>query len=112
MMNRPAIRRMLARHRPADVAREDLAELLSWSALRSLLAHEGFAPTMETATVAECLFMNPEAVVWSDLHLRLVRWARFIGLPSFLPLLRSDRVGVMARLAIPTWYLVARKIPR
>jgi 2-polyprenyl-3-methyl-5-hydroxy-6-metoxy-1,4-benzoquinol methylase len=108
-LRRPVLRRILAQRRPMDADRDDLAQLLSWRQLHSLLDAAGFTVTLELAHVAAALFMHPESVVWSDAHLRFVRWAKRLGFRSFVPLLEGNRVGLLKMMTIPAWYIIARK---
>ena len=109
MKKRRSLRRTLQRKRPADTGRDDLAQLLSWDELRGMFDATGFSVTLENAQVAEMLFTNPRAVVWSDLHLRLVRWGDMLGLRSFLPLLATAHVGTLHKVLSPGWYIVGKK---
>lgn len=100
--NRDAVRRRLARVRPADAMREDLAELQSGASLLSLLAQAGFSVSLLLREAAEALLTHPEGFVWAPMHLRLVRVLRH--LPWVAWGIRN-RPGVLNRILLPTWYL-------
>ena len=107
--NRAALRKALRRRRPADAKREDLAELLPESRLLRLLSDARLHPRFVNRAVAERLFEQPEAVVWSDLHISAVRWLCRLRLHSIFLRAVRDEPGAMNRLLNPTFYCICRK---
>lgn len=107
--SRAQLRRILSRRRPRDAEREDLAQLLSEAELLALLKGAGFQTRFVNRAVADRLFRDPEAVVWSDLHVATVRFLRRSGLHRLLRGMVRDTPGMLNRYVNPTFYLICRK---
>jgi len=106
---RGELREVLRRRRPADADREDIAELLDARRLGALLSEADFSWRYANRAAAEQLFLRPESVVWSDAHLRIVRFLRGSGLYRPVRSLIRDTPGFFNRWINPTWYILARK---
>jgi SAM-dependent methyltransferase len=107
--SRSELREVLRRRRPADADREDIAELLDVRRLDTLMTEAGFSWRYMNRAAAAQLFIRPESVVWSDAHLRIVRFLRRTGLHLPATALVRDTPGVFNRWVNPTWYILARK---
>ncbi|MCB2205554.1 class I SAM-dependent methyltransferase [bacterium] len=107
--SREELRPILRRRRPSDADRDDLAQLLSAEQLSALLGNAGFSWRYVNRAAAKQLFTHPETVVWSDMHLRIVRALRATGLQYPLRVLVRDTPGIFNRWLNPTWYILARK---
>lgn len=109
--SRGELRKVLRRRRPADAVREDIAQLLSERELFTVLGTAGFYWEFVNRNAAKTLLHRPEALVWSNWHLRTVRFLRATHLLP--PLLRRvpDHPGFINRRIIPTWYLLCWKLP-
>lgn len=100
--DRDGVRRRLARVRPADATRGDLAALQSGASLLSLLADGGFSISLLLREVAEALLAHPEGFVWAPSHLRFVRVLRHM---SWATRVIRNRPSILNRILLPTWYL-------
>lgn len=107
--NRDQLRSVLRKRRPADAERQDLAQLLGYSELWQLLHDHGFTATFVNRHMAQVLFDRPEALVWTDNHLRAVRLLQRSGLRQLALRLVSDEAGFFNSWLNPTWYLICRK---
>jgi SAM-dependent methyltransferase len=109
VLPRRALRAVLRVVRPADAGRRDLARLLSSRTLFSLLRRAGFNVTARSRNVVDLLFSTPEAVVWSDAHLRVVAALRKLRLHRLCRALAALGPGPLAAVTTPAWYLTCRK---
>ncbi len=107
--SREELREVLRKKRPADADRPDIAELLDAGRVDALLTGAGLRWRYANRAAAAMLFRRPEAVVWSDMHLRIVRFLRGTGLHIPLRALVRDTPGWFNRWCNPTWYILARK---
>lgn len=103
------IRKVLHRLRPEDAERDDLAELLPLDALQALLHGAGLEINLMQRFVLRSMFEHPERVVWSRMHLSILRMAKLLGLPGLANLIVNDRTGFINAFVSPSWYIVARK---
>ncbi|MCH8957118.1 methyltransferase domain-containing protein [candidate division KSB1 bacterium] len=92
--------------------REDFAALLSIFKIRHLFKNANFTLTFVNKRVAGELFTNPQAVVNSELHLKVVKLLKKLKLQKLILSTVNDKFGFFNALFNPTWYLVARKIDR
>ncbi len=109
LKTRNELRAFLASRRPDDANRDDLAQLFSLSELLNLLASVRFEPVLLQPKVVDVLFSEPNKVVWSDLHLKAVRFLKNAGLEGIVRTLVNDRPGFVNTWLSPTWYMVCRK---
>ncbi len=109
LLRRSALRRVLRLLRPHDAVREDLAQLLSWSELSSMLRGAKLVPTLHTRAVTDALFDHPGEVVWSDFHRTLVRGARSLHLDTIVRGIARDSATPLQRLLVPAWHCICRK---
>ncbi|MBE0645614.1 MAG: methyltransferase domain-containing protein [Bacteroidetes bacterium] len=109
LKRRDELRAMLRKKRPADAAREDLAQLLSFAELTGLLHASGLQASFINHATALRLFDRPESLVWSDGHLRTIRLLRRSGLKNLVLRLVSDEPGFFNSWINPAWYLICRK---
>lgn len=107
--SRRKLREVLRRKRPADADRDDLAQLLSYVELITLLKFNGLQPRFVNRFMARRLFEKPESLVWSATHLRAVDMLKKSGLHSLISLMTSDEAGFFNTWLCPSWYLVCRK---
>jgi len=111
LRRRESLRRLLTKRRPAEAHRDDLAQLLSFNELLNVLESAGLQAEFVNSVVAEFLFERPLAVVWSDMHLGIVRWMQRSHLQHFALRFVRDRAGFFNTWVNPTWYALCRKTP-
>jgi len=87
--------------------REDFAALLSVFKVRRLFKNENFTFTYVNKRVAGELFTNPQAVVNSELHLKVVKLLKKLKLKKLILSTVNDKFGFFNAFLNPTWYLVA-----
>lgn len=108
-MNREKLRGYLTKRRPDDAARDDLAQLLSYSDLEGLLASVHLEPVLLQRQVVDIMFTDPRKVVWSDLHLNSVKFVQWCGMDKVVRYLINDEPGLVNTWLSPSWYMVCRK---
>jgi SAM-dependent methyltransferase len=106
---RQALRRTLRKRRPADAERDDLAELLSLRDLENALRQAGLRYEFMHRTVANRLFDDPGAVVWSDFHLRFLKALSAFGMKRPFVSIAGREFAIVNRAIVPTWHLLCRK---
>ncbi|MBD3290624.1 methyltransferase domain-containing protein [candidate division KSB1 bacterium] len=89
--------------------RRDWAALLSLFRLKKLFSKSGFEMSFENRTVAGYLFREPDAVVCSRLHLKMVTIFKKLRFDKLIPALVNDRHGIFNYLVNPTWYIIGQK---
>ncbi len=87
--------------------REDFAALLSIYKIRRLFKDANFTLTFVNKRVAGELFTNPQAVVNSELHLKVVKLLKKLKLQKLILSTVNDKFGFFNAFLNPTWYLVA-----
>lgn len=90
--------------------REDFAALLSLFKIRRLFKNAHFTLIYVNKRVAGELFTNPQAVVNSELHLKVVKLLKKLKLQKLILSAVNDKFGLFNAFFNPTWYLVARKL--
>jgi len=108
-LTREELRNVLRKKRPADADRPDIAELLGAARLDSLLTSAGLSWRYANRSAAAMMFRQPETVVWSSVHLSIVRVLVRTGLHIPLRTMVRDTPGFFNRWLNPTWYILARK---
>ena len=86
----------------------DCRDLLSIYKVRRLFKSSNFIFTFVNKRVAVELFTNPQAVVNSDLHLKVVKFLKKLKLQKLILSTVNDKFGFFNAFFNPTWYLVAR----
>jgi SAM-dependent methyltransferase len=109
LKTREQLRPILRKRRPADAEREDLAQLLGFSEISSILHGNGLRETFVNRRMARILFEHPESLVWSEVHLRMVALLRRSGLENLVLRLVNDEAGLFNTWLNPTWYMICRK---
>ena len=109
LLRRPWIRKVLRVLRPRDAERGDLAELFSMRRMLASLRNAGFAPDLRMRDAVAALLAKPASMVWSALHLLLVRLLLRCRMDRALTRLANDTPGFVNTLLTPTWYFVCRK---
>lgn len=86
--------------------RNDIAELKSLKSLIKIFQNCEIDFRLHTKLAVETLFENSEQIIWSDLHLRLLRILRFLKLEKVLLKLANDKIGLVNKFLTPSFYFV------
>jgi 2-polyprenyl-3-methyl-5-hydroxy-6-metoxy-1,4-benzoquinol methylase len=87
-----------------------VAALFSLPKLQRWLRQNHFHFRFVNRAVAQRLFVQPTAVVNSDVHLTMMALAQKLHLEKAVCTLVNERCGVFNHFINPTWYLIAQKV--
>jgi hypothetical protein len=94
--------------RISDYNRNDIAQLFSLSDLTNLF-NKDFSLTLFTKFSVDYLLNGGKGLVWSKLHLRLVKFANIFRLGELIKRIANDRAGFINKFFTPTYYLILKK---
>ncbi len=110
LLSRKAIKKFfIPLFRKSEVKRTDFAALLSLSELIKIFNDAGFDHKLHTKFGLETLFKNPEQIVWSDLHLFLIKVLKREWIQKLIYKFASDEINLLNKFITPTFYFILRK---
>ncbi len=109
LFNRQQIKKYFLRYfRKKDYSRSDIAELLSLKEIVNLLS-ENFSALLCTKFSVNYLFDGGKGLVWSKLHIQLVKLLNESGLSKFVRRVANDEIGIVNKFFTPTFYIILKK---
>lgn len=89
--------------------RKDIAELLSLKNLKDIFNETGLEFQLHTTQAVMTLFENPQQIIWSDLHLLLLKLLKLLKLKQLIIRIANNEIRFVNKYLTPTFYLVLRK---
>lgn len=96
--------------RKKEIHRKDIAQLLSLKELSSIFVNLHLKYYLNTTLAVQTLFENPEQIIWSNLHITLLKTIRRLNLQRFLIRIANNENGLVNKFFTPTFYFVLRKL--
>jgi 2-polyprenyl-3-methyl-5-hydroxy-6-metoxy-1,4-benzoquinol methylase len=94
--------------RKSDYTRDDIAELLSLNQLYDLF-NKKYSFKIFTKFSLDYLLSGGQGLVWSKIHLRLVKMVNLLGLKKILISIANDKPGIVNKYFTPTFYIILKK---
>jgi len=94
--------------RRSDYDRKDIAELLSLRDIITLFEKK-FSINICTQYSTEYLLKGGKEIVWSNFHLRLLKYLKAFGLGKLIRNLSNDKIGFINKYFTPTFYIILKK---
>gem|GEM_PF-629179 len=109
VLKRESIKKYFLKYlRKDDYHRKDIAQLLSLSEILFLFQNE-FEITLYTKFSVKELFNGNKGIIWSDFHLRLITFSRFLRINWLISKIANDKFGVINKYFTPTFYLILKR---
>lgn len=109
LFNRHKVKKYFLRYfRKNDYFRDDIAELLSLNQLYALFSKK-YSFKLFTKFSVEYLLNGGQGLVWSKIHLQLVKMINFFGLKKFLISIANDKPGIINKYFTPTFYIILKR---
>jgi len=94
--------------RKSDYERNDIAQLLSLKDINKLFA-KNFSINLFTKFSIDYLFNGGKGLVWSKLHLSLVRFLKVTGFTKIIKKIANDKSGIINKFFTPTFYIILKR---
>lgn len=94
--------------RKSDYTRDDIAELLSLNQLYDLFSKK-YSFKIFTKFSLEYLLNGGKGLVWSNIHLRLVKMVKLFGLKRLLISIANNKPGIVNKYFTPTFYIILKR---
>ena len=94
--------------RKKDFNRNDIAQLLSLAKIQNLLG-KAFEVELNTKFSVTELFNGNKGIVWSNFHLRLIKFIRLLRLDMLIKKMANNKIGIINKYFTPTFYLILKK---
>ena len=109
LFKREQINKFFLRYfRKADYNRTDISELLSLNDIFKKF-NEKFSITFFTNYSVQNLLDGGKGIIWSNFHLRIVKFVKSLGLKKILLQVANDKPGMINKFFTPTFYIVIKK---
>ena len=109
ILKRDKIRKYFLKYfRKNEMNRKDIAQLLSLKELQKLF-YGKFSYELNTKHSLQRLFRGDKGIVWSDLHLFLIKTLKMFYLDKLLILLSNNKPGIINKFFNPTFYFILKK---
>lgn len=95
--------------RKKEIHRKDIAQLLSLKELSTIFVNLKLKSYLNTTVAVQTLFENPEQIIWSNLHIALLKIIKRLSLQSFFIRIADNENGFINKFVTPTFYFVLRK---
>lgn len=110
ILKRQSIKKYFLKHfRKTDYNRNDIAQLFSLNALLNLFKTD-FKISLYTKYSVKELFNGNKGIVWSNFHLKLITFCKFLMLDKVLIKIANDKIGLLNKYFTPTFYFVLKKL--
>lgn len=110
VLKRESIKKYFLKHfRKDDYNRTGIAQLLSLNEIEKLF-NSDFDLFLYTKYSVQELFNGNKGIVWSDFHLKLINFCKFIKLDWGVKKLAKDNFGAINKYFTPTFYIVLKKL--
>ncbi|MFN4112230.1 MAG: class I SAM-dependent methyltransferase [Ignavibacteria bacterium] len=96
--------------RRTEIHRKDIAQLLSLKELSNIFVQLRLKYYLNTTLAVQTLFENPEQIIWSNLHLALLKIIKKLNLQRFFIRIANNENGFVNKFFTPTFYFVLRKL--
>lgn len=94
--------------RKKDFERLDVAQLLSLNELIKIFDKD-FEIKLHTKFSVVELFNGNKGIVWSEFHLTIIRFCKFINLDWLIAKIANDNFGLVNKIFSPTFYLTLKR---
>lgn len=95
--------------RRKEIGRPGIAELLSLNQLNSMFRKLKLRAELHTEEAVDALFNQPEQIIWSSLHMRLLKFIVNLKFSRLLRLLANDNFGLINKYFTPTFYFTIQR---
>lgn len=113
ILSRKIIRKVfIPLFRKNEKHRKDIAELKSLKNLIKIFNQKGLDFQLHSRFAVKTLFENPEQVIWSELHLFILKFIKLLRLKNILISLANDKVGFVNKFLTPNFYFVLKQSPK
>lgn len=110
ILKRQSIKKYFLKHfRKTDYTRNDIAQLFSLYELLNLFKTD-FKISLYTKYSVKELFNGNKGIVWSNFHLKLITFCKFLMLDKVLIKIANDKIGLLNKYFTPTFYFVLKKL--
>jgi hypothetical protein len=108
LLKRESIKKyFLKNFRKEDYNRKDIAQLFSLNELLNLFKKD-YEISLYTKFSVQELFNGNKGIVWSDFHLNLIAFCKFIKLDWAIKKIANDRFGIINKYFTPTFYVILK----
>jgi SAM-dependent methyltransferase len=109
ILKRESIKKYFLKHfRKDDYNRTDISQLFSLNELLNLFKKD-YEISLHTKYSVQELFNGNKGIVWSDFHLKLITFCKFIKLDKVLIKIANDKAEILNKYFTPTFYIVLKK---
>ncbi len=95
--------------RRKEKIRNDIAQLLSFKELKNIFTEVGFEFNLHTTQAVITLFENPQQIIWSDLHLLLLKFLKLLKLKRLIIQIADNEISFVNKYLTPTFYFILKK---
>lgn len=109
LLKRESIKKYFLKYfRKDDYNRKDIAQLLTLNQLEKIFKND-FEICLFTKFSVQELFNGNKGIIWSEFHLKLIAFCKFIKLDWVIKKIANDRPGIINKYFTPTFYFVLKK---
>lgn len=95
--------------RRGEITRPGIAELLSLNQLNSMFRKLNLSAVLHTQEAVDALFSQPDKIIWSNLHVRLLKIVVNLRLIRLITLFANNNFGLINRYLTPTFYFTIQR---
>jgi SAM-dependent methyltransferase len=106
ILNRESIKKYFLKYfRKSDYNRNDIAQLFSLNELLNIFKKD-FEMTLFTEFALKELLNGNNGIVWSDFHLKMIRFIKVLKFDQLINRLSNNNFGILNKYVTPTFYIV------